>query len=203
VGALSPWLERWGQARRRALQAACGVALAVFVAGGLAINWFGLAYFMDPDELPLLEFVRQHQAEGDTYLLPVEVPKLGSGRSGAISSSFLPPLRRDKGHQLISVDLQRFRLYTGAPIFVDFKSIPYKDVEVLEWYRRLEWAQSAYGQKDWTGTNIPSEITRQDITHVVVPVDRAIRSDALEQVYSDETYRLYRVRRVPTPADHR
>jgi len=34
-------------------------------------------------------------------------------------------------------DMQRFRLETGAPTFVDYKSHPYRDVEVIEWYARM------------------------------------------------------------------
>ena len=45
---------------------------------------------------------------------------------------------------LIAVDLQRFRLFTGVPIYVDFKSIPYKDTEVLEWFRRLKQCSEWY-----------------------------------------------------------
>lgn len=37
-----------------------------------------------------------------------------------------------------------FRLYTGAPVFINWKSHPYKDVEVLEWYDRILRADSFY-----------------------------------------------------------
>jgi hypothetical protein len=197
VGGLSPWLEARPPAERRVIGAACGTVLAAFAAGGLAINYLGLAYYTDPAELPLLEFARQHKAAGQTYLLPVEVPRLGAGRRGSISTSFLPPLRRDTGHQLISVDLQRFRLATGVPIYVDFKSIPYKDVEVLEWHRRLEWTQDIYKRLTADDPAVPSELAGEGITHVVVPAKLAIRSGALELVHADEAYRVYRVHQPP------
>lgn len=41
---------------------------------------------------------------------------------------------------LIPPRLQEFRLATGAAAFVDFKSIPYLDREVLEWYQRTRLA---------------------------------------------------------------
>jgi hypothetical protein len=41
---------------------------------------------------------------------------------------------------LIPPRLQEFRLAAGAPAFVDFKSIPYLDREVLEWYQRARLA---------------------------------------------------------------
>jgi hypothetical protein len=44
---------------------------------------------------------------------------------------------------LVPTDMAGFRLSTGAPIFVDFKAHPHKDVEVLEWRRRLSMARRA------------------------------------------------------------
>ena len=35
---------------------------------------------------------------------------------------------------------ESFRLRTGHPIVADFKSHPFKDVEVLAWWERIEWA---------------------------------------------------------------
>jgi len=37
-----------------------------------------------------------------------------------------------------------FRLFTGAPTFINWKSHPYKDVDILEWYERVERAESFY-----------------------------------------------------------
>ena len=43
--------------------------LAVFVAGGAAINYFDLGYRTNTQEIDLLEYIRDHKAEGDVYLL--------------------------------------------------------------------------------------------------------------------------------------
>jgi hypothetical protein len=91
------------------------------------------------------------------------------------------------------VDLLRFRLYTGAPLYVDFKSVPYKDTDVLEWKRRLDRVQSWYATKDW-GPGVQDEVTKEGITHVLTTTDRDIRGDGLERVYGDEFYRVYRLR---------
>jgi hypothetical protein len=45
---------------------------------------------------------------------------------------------------LIPPKLQDFRLRTGAPIVVDSKAIPYRDVEVIEWFDRLRLARLIY-----------------------------------------------------------
>ncbi len=42
---------------------------------------------------------------------------------------------------LIPPKLLEFRLATGAPALVDFKAIPYRDVDVLEWRRRLQFCR--------------------------------------------------------------
>jgi hypothetical protein len=181
----------WGE---RTIRTAFVVALAVLVAGGVAINYYDLGYRTDNQEIPLLEYVRDHKASGETYLLPVEVPTLTSGKRGAASLNFMPPPQRSKQGQVISVDLQRFRLFTGAPIYVDFKSIPYKDSEVLEWRERVEWNHGLYKDRDWDRRQIAAELARRRITHVVATTDRDIRCGALEFVREAEGYRVYRVR---------
>jgi hypothetical protein len=177
----------------RASEIVCAVIVAIFVIGGAAINYLGLGYRTNTQEIPLLEYVRDHKLPGDVYLLPVEVPELASGRRGAASGNFTPPPRRNAQKQIISVDLQRFRLFTGAPIYIDFKSIPYKDVEVLLWHERVRWNERRYKRRNW-GQEAETELSRRRITHVVATTDRDIRCDALELVHEDASYRLYRLR---------
>ena len=70
---------------------------------------------------------------------------------------------------LTPVKMQDFRLETGAPIWVDFKSIPYKDTELLEWHRRLRLAEKFYDNAD---CNLLAKLVRDEhITHVVWPVN--------------------------------
>jgi hypothetical protein len=183
--------------RERAIEASCGVILVVLGASGAAINYFELGYQTDREEVGLLEFIRSHKSRGEVYLLPVEVPKIHSGWRGSFSLNFTPPPKRGKQGQHISVDLQRFRLYTGAPIFVDFKSIPYKDIEVLEWRQRVLWNQKLYTEQDWDREEIKAEWARRRITHVVATADRKVRCAALDLVHEEGTYKVYRVR--PSP----
>src|SRR5262249_46303092 len=44
---------------------------------------------------------------------------------------------------LVPLDFEQFRIKSGRPTFVDWKSIPYKDVDVLEWKRRVDTAEKA------------------------------------------------------------
>ncbi len=47
---------------------------------------------------------------------------------------------------LIPPELELFRLQTAVPVFIDRKSHPYKDAEVLEWIRRNDWAGRFYNR---------------------------------------------------------
>ncbi len=178
----------------RVLQMACLGLLALAVAGGVFITYFGLGYRTNTQELDLLEYIHDNKAEGDVYLLPVEVPKLTASKRGAASLNFTPPPRRSTQKENISVDLQQFRLFTGAPIYIDFKSIPYKDVEVLQWHQRVLWNHQLYERRDWNNEQIKDELKHRGITHVVAPADRDVRCELLQLVYADKYYRLYRVR---------
>jgi hypothetical protein len=61
-----------------------------------------------------------------------------------------------------------FRLYTGAPIFINWKSHPYKDYEVLEWYNRVVQAKYFYQSIGADKCARLSELVdKYGITHVV------------------------------------
>jgi hypothetical protein len=45
---------------------------------------------------------------------------------------------------LVPLDFEQFRIKAGRPIFVDWKSHPFKDIEVIEWKRRIEVAEQAF-----------------------------------------------------------
>ncbi len=190
-------LADWGSSPSlrwdRVIEAVYAAIITVLVAGGACVNYFDLGYRTNKQELGLLKHIRSGKGPGEVYLLPVEVPKLTSGNRGAASLNFTPPPKRNTQKQNISVDLQQFRLFTGAPIYIDFKSIPYKDVEVLEWHQRVLWNQQFYERRDENGEKVKAELADRGITHIVTTADRAVRCAALELVYEDEYYRLYRV----------
>lgn len=45
---------------------------------------------------------------------------------------------------LVPLGFEGFRLETGAPIFVDWKSHPYRDDELVEWFDRVKLARAFY-----------------------------------------------------------
>jgi hypothetical protein len=190
ASAAAPWFSRRTVGQRRCLWAGLTGLLGAALVGGVVVSWYGLGYRTDEGELPMMEYVLTHRRPGDNYLLPVRMP-LKLPPRGAVSTSFTPPPKAAEG--LIPVDLQRFRLVTGAPIYVDYKSVPYKDDEVLEWYRRVRLCQDWYERKDWGNPALVAELAREGVTHVLVPANRAINSDAFEHVYKDNRYCIYRL----------
>jgi hypothetical protein len=169
-----------------------GAVIVALAAGGVWIMIAGIGYRMSEDETALLDFVRKEAKPDDVYLLPVSFPELGHGR-GTASTTFTPPPRPKSGSNLIPVDLQRFRLATGTPIYVDFKSVPYLDTEVLEWQRRMKQCEAWY-DGDWGALGRVQELRAAGITHVVAPAAKPIQAAGLIEVHADPAYIVYEVR---------
>jgi hypothetical protein len=168
--------------------------IVLCLVGGLAVPILELGYRSNPNERALFEFVREHRRPGEVYLVPVELPKARPNERGVRSSNFMPAPTRGRAGEFIAGDLQQFRLETGAPIYVDFKAIPYKDAEVLEWYRRVLWCTKAYEPRSGPNTAVRAEMISQGITHVVVPVDNASLFAGLgAPQHRDETYAVFQV----------
>ena len=194
VAAAEPWLRRSSLRELRIAYAGFGALLLLSVGGGVAVTALGLGYRGNEEELAPMDFVRATKQPGEVYLIPVNVPKLGYGPRGSVSTSFTPPPRPSRDGHLIPVDLQRFRLWTGEPIFVDFKSVPYKDTEVLEWYRRVRLCQGWYALKRWD-ESVLDELAREGITHVLTTAERDPAEGVLPRIYAEGRYRIYRLPR--------
>lgn len=121
-----------------------------------------ISFYGKDKTTPMMEFVKQTRQWGEIYLVT-------------------PDSKR----------LRKFRLYTGAPILVNFKSHPYKDTEVIEWYNRLQLAQGFYGE----GCRVlPTLRDRYRITHVVLERQQFDWGcEGLQELFRDENYGVYRV----------
>jgi hypothetical protein len=148
------------------------------------------------EEGPLIQYVRSHLSRGDVYLIPASIPRTVGKTRGSLSSDFLPVREKKTDARVIPPDLQGFRLATGAPIYVDFKSIPYRDVDVLEWRHRLDLAESVerYRKRgDYHVVYAFAHLHRL-ATHIVVPADQPIHDPRFEEAHADQAYRVYRLR---------
>jgi hypothetical protein len=193
------WLggvEGW----KRATAWAVGVAtVAVLVVVGALVMYLPLGFYTSDAEQGLLAYVRTHKQPGDCYLLPVGVPDLESKVDGSRSGTFKPLKEMSEEGRFITVDLQNFRLATGAPIYVDFKSIPYSDREVAEWRDRVARMQEIYAHlREGQERQAAREMRKDGITHVVTAGDRELDEGLFRLAYEDDFYRVYRVRSVPT-----
>lgn len=166
-----------------------GISTIVLVAtAGLGIMLSHQSYATNASEEPLMHYVRVNRQPGDLYLLPVTVPNL-AGNRGSISGDFKPARGRPTDARLIPIDFQRFRLAAGVPIYVDFKAIPYRDVDVLEWYQRVQWNAAITEARAVTRR----ELIERGITHVVVTRDREFKVLGTELLFEDDHFRLYAV----------
>jgi hypothetical protein len=176
-------------------RAASAVVVAGLVASGIWITVFRLGFRMADEEKGVLDFVAGNRAPGDLYLVPVRVPDLAKSTRGGLSSDFKPLPEKRHDQRIIPVDLQGFRLATGAPIFVDFKSIPYKDTEVVEWRARLQFAQTVQEQtRKGQLTKALPELRRRGVTHLVAPSAQDLQAHGLRKVYGDAYYQVYLLR---------
>jgi hypothetical protein len=169
-----------------------GLVLAL-VLGGLWVMAAKKGYHTNDAENAIHEYVRTHASPDDVYLLPVSMPAVGTGH-GATSNTFTPPPRPKPGSNEIPVDWQRFRLVTGARIYVDFKSVPYADTQVLEWLRRMRQSEAWYAG-DWNAVGVHEALRKEGVTHIVTPREKPIQAEYLEELpFNDAVYAIYRLK---------
>jgi hypothetical protein len=178
---------------RRPVQWLGAAGIVALVAGGITMMALRVGYRSNDDELEMMEFVREKKSPGDVYLLPVALQELKKTTVGSKSSDFQSLTAKKKDPRLIKVDLQRFRLHTGAAIYVDYKAMPYKDVDVLEWRVRMINTERLY-ESMRAGEDVKDELKRLGITHVVAKAEWDFSDLEFEEVYKDDLYRVYRVR---------
>jgi hypothetical protein len=176
----------------RAAWVASAVAVVGLAVAGVWISVGGYAFRTGDEELAVMEFVRRTRRPGEVYFLPVRVLTPKPGTRGSKSSDFQPLSQRRSDPSNVPVDLQRFRLLAEAPIYVDFKAIPYKDAEVIAWLDRLRTAERVQQKiKDGRFFEALAELRRLGVTHLVVPARQEPRGAGLRQVYADNYYRVY------------
>jgi hypothetical protein len=97
-----------------------------------------------------------------------------------------------------------FRLYTGAAIFINSKSHPYRSEEIIEWFNREQVAKRFYQDKLIELQELEDLVYAYNITHVVLHQEQALlrnpKSDTIElkKVYEDDVYVVYEIIRDPS-----
>jgi len=109
-----------------------------------------------------------------------------------------------KGHALagqtylIPLKFENFRLASGLPVFIDWKSHPFRDEEVIEWHHRIQLAQAFYQAKNSDAAARALAAIQADaaITHIIVKPGQENLFDALqvEPLFRDDQYVLVKLR---------
>ena len=99
---------------------------------------------------------------------------------------------------LIPLELEEFRLITGLPAFVDWKSIPYRPDELIEWYERVQLARAYYEASDATDAIVALEAINKyaRVTHVIVEAESDVLHAGMhgEYAFRDNTHFVYEFR---------
>ncbi|MEZ6143097.1 MAG: DUF6798 domain-containing protein [Zavarzinella sp.] len=167
-----------------------GIVILLFTTGGAFYLYYNKLAYREPEgENAAMDYVASTATAEDLYLVPARFAKPTTKR-GVFSSTFSRGPKRDA---IVYFEMARFRLTTGARLFVDFKSIPYYADDIIEWKRRVERCVRWFGQSSWNEELI-AEMKQEGITHVVVPTQTPITSSHLELKFEGGTYRVYQLK---------
>ena len=127
--------------------------------------------FRDKRVTDMMDFVSKSKKPGELYMIPPKEP-----------------------------DLNNFRIYTGAPTFINWKSHPYKDTDVLEWYHRVQVSLDFYDAQfsdQVRACELLDEIVQQyGVTDVVVKrKDAELDCDFVHPTYIETKFTVFAVDR--------
>ncbi len=154
----------WIRQYKKPIEIFSVVAIYLFILSGVGMQLEKLT--INQEDTPIImEYVKENKQPDDTYLVPIASGKF--------------------------VD---FRIATGAPILINLKSHPYKDIEVIEWHDRLLMAQQFYDNSGIAKCQaLENLIDKYRITHVIVENDDSVNCLGIEKTYIDNLYKIYQV----------
>ena len=86
------------------------------------------------------------------------------------------------------------RLESGLPQLVSWKTHPYKDVEVLEWYRRFQLAERVFRGEAIDCAALDEAIQAYGTTHLLVgDTTKTVDCETAETVFAGDASRIYRL----------
>ena len=98
-------------------------------------------------------------------------------------------------YYLTPLDMQDFRLVTGSPVYVEFKSIPYQARDVLEWVRRIQNTDQFYKKADCAWIE---KLHNIGLTHVIAtPKLYNLECSDWTAIYQDQHYGVYVLNQSP------
>ncbi len=165
-------------------------SMAVLFCGlGAVVYAFDLGFSEPEGENAALEYVAQHAQPGDKYLIAARFPKPSSKR-GVYSNTYG---NAPEPTATVFFEMARFRLKTGAALYIDFKSIPYESGEVLEWNQRVQQCETWFRDTKWNERDVVNELRQKGITHVLVPKSMKLEATGLKLIFAGGAYELFQI----------
>jgi hypothetical protein len=137
-----------------------------------------------------------------SLLLIAGIARIPLDRAAAESNTALPMMNAIRARSVagdvyfIPPKMESFRIETGMPVFVDLKSAPYRDTDVVEWYRRLLLVNDFYQPGTDRCTQAQVLARQEGVFLFVIPVpDLPAVCPALEIEYRNADYAVVRVTR--------
>ena len=90
---------------------------------------------------------------------------------------------------LVPPELETFRLNALQSVFVDSKSHPYRDVEILEWKRRIDLAKQFYDNALKCDASSIGDMKEVGVTHILIERNPGC-SFGLNKVYENAGYTI-------------
>ena len=113
-------------------------------------------------------------------------------------SNMIKRYDKDIKRILIPTNLKQIRLNTELPIFVDWKSAPFKNDAVIEWYERIKLTNSFYGSSDYENQKrLFMNINNiEQITHILIKDnDKNFLFNDCEYIFKEKGYLFYDLRK--------
>jgi len=107
---------------------------------------------------------------------------------------YLRAAANDKTLILQPTGLYALRLQVLAPVYVTFKTNPYRDIDTLEWYRRVKAADAIYAKQTIDCAALADLTRREHFTHIVLTDKTQMLSCPFAQLkFQDEAARVYTI----------
>jgi hypothetical protein len=166
-GAIVTRLVRWGSPERARRLAAGGRTAACVVAGGA----IAVSLVAGAERLGRLDT----EPRRDAFASLVAV------RSSPADLYLIPPR------------MYELRVDAAVPVYVDYKTHPYEDGEVLEWRRRLREATRIYANRGLDCARLASLARAEGITHVLAESSTRPQCGFLRRRYRGGDHAVYAV----------
>jgi hypothetical protein len=171
------------------------LALTILIAAG--VRWIDTAHPMLRFQptllrwLPWLSLLLIAAAVGTGIVRTVHDFEMKNAAPEQALFSYINQHKTSGQNYLIPLKLQDFRLATGAPAFVDFKSIPYTDDAVQVWYSRLLMAGEFYQEPGCA--HLYKFLDQNKVSNIVLEniPPASLNCPGLIQLYQDSSYKLY------------